>query len=225
MLFVTGIIFILILLAIVFLMPSEARRIKQKRKKPKAEPTDETRVLEEKAVRLEKHIRSLQTDIFGFQKNEKELQNELTVERVKVKKFQEKLSQEKEWYKKEQSVLDKKGKEFQKLKTELTVMQENFSTEHAANIRLKRELKELKQQNDNLTDKRRAAELENAQLKAKNENHRRDIAHLQKENKQLSKKNEDTQWVTKDAYEQVRQLLVQKETELKRMSRESQSDQ
>ena len=217
---IIGIVFIVVLLGILFLIPSD-KKGKKKKKKSQAEPLGQQKDWEQKALRLEKYIHSLRDDILAFQKKEKVTEKQLTIERAKVKKFQEKLSQEREWSKKEQNVIDKKGKEFQQLKAELRNAQESFSKEHVTNLRYEQEIKELKQQNDSFNEQRRSVEGENAQLKAKNENHRKEIAHLKKENRQLSKKEEDASWIAKSEYERVTKLLKEKEKELNRVSRET----
>jgi chromosome segregation ATPase len=218
---VSGIIMILVLLAVLFLIPTKIKGKKKKKKQPQ-ELTPQEEEFKGKISRLEKHIHSLRDEILTFQKEEKVHEKALAIEKAKVKKFQEKLSQEREWHEKEQNTIDKKGKEFQQIKQELLKVQENFSSEHSANLRLNNELKEMKQQNDTLNEKRRAAEGENAQLNAKLENNRREIALLKKENAGLAKKKEDLSWIAKPEYERVLTLLKEKEKELERVSRNSQ---
>lgn len=216
---IVGVVFIVLLLVIVFLIPSDKKN-KKKKRKAEEESLLQQKDWEQKALRLEKHICSLRNEILSFKKGEKVRDRELTVERVKVKKLQEKLSQEREWHKKGESAVDKKGKELRQLKSELVKVQESFSKEHMANIRLGRELKEVKEKNDSLNDQRRSAEGENAQLKAKGEETRGEIAQLKREVAQLSKKSKDAQWVAKPEYDRVVQLLQVKEKELQRMERE-----
>ena len=214
-----GIILVLILLGVVFLIPSE-KKGKKKRDKIQAEPSEQQKDWEHKVLRLEKHIQSLHNEILALQEKEKSAEKELTIERVKIKKLQEKLSQEREWYKKEQNTLDKQGKEYQQLRVELGKVQESFSSEHAANIRLEHKLKDLEQQKDSLNEQRRADEGEKARLKAVIENNRREMVQLKKENAELSKKQEDVQWVAKTEYDRVARLLAEKEKEVERLSRE-----
>lgn len=214
-----GVILILILVGIIFFVPSEKRGTK-KTKKPQEDIVQQKRDLEQKISRLDRYIRSLRDDILALQKSAKSSEKELMVERVKVKKFQEKLSQERTWYKKEHSTIDKKGEEFRQLKGELEKVQESFSKEHSLNIRLEREVKDLKQRNDSLNDQRREAEGESARLKAKDENSRKEIAQLKKDVAQLSKKEKDVQWVAKSEYDRVSRLLKEREKEFQRLERE-----
>lgn len=219
---VSGIIFILIFLGVVFYIPSE-RKVKKKKKKnsPVVEPVQVQKDWEQRALRLEKHIQSLRDEILVLQKGEKVIEKHLVVEKVKVKKLQEKLSQEREWHKREQESIDKKGSEFQQLKMELVNVQEIFSNEHAANLRFENQVKELKEGNDALTERRRTVEGENAKAKAKIENNKKEIVQLKKENTQFKKKKEDTSWIAKSEYERVERLLKEKEKELARINRES----
>jgi len=214
-----GVVFIALLLVIVFLIPSD-KKIKKKQKKTQEESLLKQKDWEQKALRLEKHVQSLRNEILVFQKDEKVRDRELAVEKVKVKKLEEKLSQERQWHEKEQAAVDKKGQEFRELKTELGKVQESFSREHAANIRLERVLKEMKGQMDDLNGQRRSVESEHAQLKARRENDRKEIAQLKKDVAQLSKKNEDVQWVARSEHEKTLQLLKAKEKEIQRLERE-----
>jgi len=214
----SGIILILILLAVLFLMPSPSKKKKKGRKAPE-EPTAQEQECLQKIARLEKYIKSLRDEILVFQKAEKDHEKDLAVERAKVKKFQEKLSQEREWHQKEQNTIDKKSKEFHLAKEELSKVQDLYSSEHSANLRLEQELKEMKRQNDSLNEQRRKVEGDNALLKAKIENDRREIQGLKKENAELAKKKDDVSWVAKSEYDRVAQTLKAKEKELERITR------
>lgn len=218
-LLIVGVVFILVLLGIVFLIPGE-KKGKKTKKKVQEELIQQKKDLEKRALSLERHVWSLRDRILALQKNEKANEKVLMVERVKVKKFQEKLSQEREWHTKETNVVDKREKEFRQLRAELAKIQESFSEEHTLTIRLERELKDFKRQNDALNEQHRMTEGENARLKAKGENDKKEIAHLKKEVAQLSKKSEDVQWIAKTEYDRVAGLLKEKEKELQRMERE-----
>jgi len=217
---IIGIIFICILLIVVFLVPSEKKK-KRNKKKNENVPEEQQKDLEQKISRLAKHNQSLRNEILDFIKKSKDAERQLMIERVKVKKIQEKISQERGWRTKEQGDIDKRKKDLHQLKSELVNVQESFTTEHAANIRLTRKVKELESENNNLNDQRREVEKDNAQFKAKNENHRQEIANLKKENKRLSKKEEDVQWIAKAEYERVAKLLKEKEKEIVRISRQT----
>jgi len=214
-----GVLFILFLLGVVFLIPAE-KRDKKSKKKQHEELVHRKKELEEKVARLNKHTRTMRDRILKYQKNEKEHEKVMMVEHVKVKKLQEKLSQEREWHKKEQGAVDKNEKELRQLKADLTKAQESFSKEHTLNIRLEREIKEFKQQNDALVERCRAADNERDQAKAKGEADRKEIAQLKKEVARLTEETDDKQWVAKMEYDRVVKLLEQKQKELQRMERE-----
>ena len=214
---ISGIIMILILLGVLFLIPTKTKKEKKaKNKQVTANPLEEE--LRTKIARLEKHIQSLHEEIQSFQNAAKDQEKNLIVEQAKVKKLQEKLSQEREWHQKEQSAIDKKGSEFLQLKQELLKLQELFSSEHAANLRFAHEVQELKRDNDSLNGQRRAMESEMAQVKARMENQRVENTRLKQENTELQKKKEDVNWIAKSEYDRVSRLLKEKEKELERIS-------
>lgn len=213
---------IALLVLVVFLIPTEKKNKKMK-KKPLPEPETPQRDWEQKTQRLEKHIQSLAREVDRFQKEEKESEKQLMVERVKVKKLQEKLSQEREWHKKGQAGIDKKSREFLAMKSELVKVQDDYSKEHAVNLRQEHRIKELERQVEDLNGQRRSLESKNAMLQAAIESHRRDIAQFKKENAELTKKKEDVNWIAKPEYERVVNLLNLKEKELERMVRETKS--
>ncbi|MBN1870196.1 MAG: hypothetical protein JW847_06465 [Candidatus Omnitrophica bacterium] len=215
-----GVVLIIVLLGIIFLIPGEKKE-KKKDLRLQEELVQHKNDLEQKVSKLTKHIRLMREKILALQKKEKESEKILMVERVRVKKLQEKMSQEREWHKKEQTGVDKRENEFRQLKTELEKIQESFSREHALSIRQEREFKDLKQQNDSLSDHCRGVEMENARLKERNENNAKEMAQLKKEAAELSKKSDDAQWIAKSEYDRVTGLLAEREKELRRMERET----
>jgi len=217
---IIGVIFISLLLITIFFIPSE-KKFKKKKIKPEINLTDELRDMEQKVLRLDKHIQSLRSEILEYKNKEKANDKQLMIERVKMKKLQEKLSQERQWHEKEQGSIDKKGKEFQQCKSDLIEAQESFSKEHSANIRNEQKIKELEQGNSSLTDQRRKVESENNQLSTKVESYRKEIAQLKRENIQLEKKNNDVSWIAKTEYDRVVNQLKEKEKQLERLNREN----
>lgn len=214
-----GVLLILVLLGTIFLLPVEKKE-KKKKKRLLEESQQQKQELKQKVSKLTKHIRLMRERILTSQKKQKGHDRVLMVEKVKIKKLQEKLSQEREWHKKEENVDDKKGTELRQVKKELGKVQESSSKEHALTIRLERELKGLKGENDSLTEHRRSIEMENARLKGKGEEDRKQVVQLKSQVAELSKKEEDSQWIAKLEYERVARLLEEKKKELHRMERE-----
>ena len=103
----SGVVLILILVGVIFFVPSEKTGLRKK-KKIEEDLAQKNQGLEQKVARMEKHIGSLRNEVLALQKSAKINEKALMTEKVKVKKFQEKLTQESEWHKKEQNMIDKR---------------------------------------------------------------------------------------------------------------------
>ena len=86
-------------------------------------------------------------------------------------------------------------KEFDDLKDELTKLQDVSGKEHGIRLRLEHELKEVKEENDEINEKRRRLELEIKKLNTVNGEHRKEISQLKKDNIELTKKEDDMNWI------------------------------
>ena len=117
--------------------------------------------------------------------------------------------------------MDKRDKEIHRLQKEVKDSQESLSNEHALSLRLQKELKESGYKYETLNEQRRTLEAENAQLKATLESCRTELAQLKKENAEFRKQKEDTAWVAKSDYALLEQRLREKESQLKRLERNS----
>jgi len=212
-------IIIVLLLFEVLLMPQGKRRKDKKKKKP-VESQENNRDFEEVIQRRDKQIRSLKQDLAALEKEKSELDKQFTIEKAKTKKFQEKLSQERGWHEKEQGGADKKNKEFQQLKQEFSRIQDNFSKEHIANLKLDHSVKDLSKEIDFLKETRKSLESQNNELTMKTTNYLSEISHLKKDVAVLTKKKDDTTWIAKSEYIKVEKLLKEKEKELERVERE-----
>jgi len=215
-----GIIFILILLAILFLLPAEEKMIKKKKIKKEIEQQKDW---QKTASKHERHIASLRKEIEKLQSSEKDLGQNLVIEKANVKKWQEKLSQERTWQEKENQEIEKSKKQIKRLQTDLIKSQESFSKEHTINLRVERSNKEIMKERDDLFGVKRTVETENLALKSKIENYRQEIAHLKKDNAELQKKQDDVTWVAKTDYIKLETELKEKEVELNRLYRELKS--
>ena len=96
----------------------------------------------------------------------------------------------------------------------------NSVNEHSLNLRLEKELKELRKVADEQNELRRNAEIENTKLKTKNDDYRSEIAHLKKDIAELKKEKANTEWINKSEYEKLSQELKEKEKQLQRVQRE-----
>ena len=210
-----GVIFILGLLGVLILIPTE-RKQKIKHKKEK-EPVLDQKNWQDTALRLEKHIQHLHNEITVKERGEKQKDKQLLVEQEKVKRLQEKILQERQWHDKEESEINRKAKELEDLRDELKNVQGQLVKEHADNLKMDNSLKEIKVDIDKLNDLRRLAEAESAQLKAKAESYQKEISQLRIENRELSRKKEDTQWIAKSEYSQLEKQLKEVQKELEKL--------
>jgi len=212
-----GIVFILILLAILFLIPAEQRMIQERKKRKEREMQKDW---EKIAQRQERHIEKLRKDIEAYQKVEKDQEEKLIAEKVNVKKLQEKLSQERSWHDQEQKDIGKHAGQLKELKEDLKKAQESFAQEHAIHLRMERDFKEIQKEMEKIQEDKRHAEGEVMGLKAKADTLYQEVLQLRKENKELKKKSEDVTWIAKSEYVKLEQQLKEKEKELQRIYRE-----
>jgi len=215
---ISGIVFIFILLGLLFLLPTDQK--KKKKRKRKVTLSSEQKDWQQTALKLERYIQSLRGAIAAFEKKEQHMEKQLLIEKAKTKKFQEKLSQEKQWHQKEQNTLEKKMKEADHLKTDLQKAQNSFAKAHAQNLRMQRDIEQLKKEKEAVNEKRRTLEGQSHQLKSKLEQNRKDIAQLRKENAELKKKQDDVSWIAKSEYTSLEKRLKEKEKEIERIKRE-----
>ena len=214
-----AIILIFTLLVVLLLMPSENK--KKKKKKVQEEVQNMHKEWEPLVTKMESQIQGLHRHMDTLEKDKKRLEKEIAIEQAKNTKLVEKLSQERKWHEQEEQSVDKRTREFKTLKEDLLKVQENYSKEHASNLKLQNEINELKLSFDSLNEQRRTMDTENAQLKAKLDSYRRDLLALKKENAELTKKKEDTVWVAKSEYQRLELLFKEKEKELERIQRET----
>jgi len=209
---------IVILLGIVLLLPSEKKR-KRRKRKPDINQEPVAKDWEKIAKRFENQLIAADQELAKMKKQEVLQAKQTAVEKVKVKKLEEKLSQEREWLKKEGDNAQKKILDYQNLKDELKSIQDSYTHEHSANIRMEKKIDALNQEISILTDTRRSLESEILQLKARNDSYRADIAHLKKNVNELKKQEEDNQWVSKTDYNEIKARLSEKEKEFERLKR------
>ncbi len=204
-----GLFFILVLLLILFLSPTEGH-LTRKDKKKIAEEQVKQKDWEKQALHLGAEVKGLREGIASFKKTLSQKEKELAVEKVKEEKLWEKLKHEREWHEKEQERIETGSKELKSVKQELAKIQEHYSTEHALNLKLERDVKSVKEELEKSSDQRRGLEAQNAQLNAKIENYRLEIAQLKKENIELSQKKDEASWIARSEYDRVVKLLKEK---------------
>lgn len=215
-----GIVAIIVLIVLIFLIPGEKKARRKKKQAALAEPTAVEKQQEEHIHRLEHTIRSQREKIGVLEKQLKEQEKKMAMEELKVKKIKEKLEQERSWQEKEQTGQEKRTQEYKHISDGLKNTQEIYAKEHSLNIRLEKELKEIKVDVDRLNDQRRAAEAEAAYLKTRIEQLRAESAQVQKDYNLLKKKEEDTQWIAKPEYDRLEKQHQQLEKELARLKRD-----
>jgi len=213
-----GIVLILILLVVIFLIPTDGRRGKEKRRRGSPEDNKDWKAA---ALSLEKFIHSQKKQIESLERNNKALDKRETMEKYINKKLHEKLQREKEWHKKNEVNVGRKSKDLLELKNELVSVQENSAKEYALNLELKKKYQDIEGKLSLLQSERRAAEIEQAQSNTKIQKYRMEIAQLKKENAELTKKEDGTTWIAKSEYAKLKNLLKEKEVELQRVIREN----
>lgn len=216
---IIGLVFILIMIGMLFILPTEEKKKKKRRQEEQVKQKD----WENTALRLEKHVDTLKTKIDAFEKKEKALEKDLLVEQTKNKKMQEKLEQQRGWQEKEDTDAQRKVGELDKLKQNLKTLQEQSSNEHGKILRLEKSLKETDQKYDESLDLRRKVEAEAAQSKNAIQELRTDNAKLRAENIQMKKQLENVDWISKVEYDKIDEKLKQTEKELERFNRNNES--
>jgi type II secretory pathway component PulM len=212
-----GIVFILILLAILFVLPAEQRIILDKKRKREIE---EQKDWEKTAHAQERHIHTLHKEIEAFKKKEMDLQQMLSDEKEVSRKLQEKISLERGWHEKEKGDIEKNAAQIKKLQSELLNAQEEFSKEHSVHLKVERLNKELTIEIDSANEKKRRSETENIALKKTIDQINSELHKLKKENAEMLKKQNDVQWVAKTEYVSLEKKFREKESELNRVYRE-----
>ncbi|MFT5387260.1 MAG: chromosome segregation ATPase [Candidatus Omnitrophota bacterium] len=216
---------IVICLVIIFAIPEEKNK-PQKKKKHKHKKVDAPKPLEPQKdyeaiiKRNQNHISKLKNQVMQLERTIGERNKDLLVEQAKANKFQERLQKERHWIEKKEGGVEKKVNDMRQTQTDLKNLQEQFGEEHGLTIRLKKELKEVKKQNELLSEQRRLAEGESLQLKSKGDNYRKEIAHLKKDVAILSKKKMDETFVAKSDYLDIEKKLKETEIELQRVVRD-----
>ena len=215
---IIGIIFVVLILGVVLLMPTEYRRRKKKRQAEKT-PEEEIKEWQSACLKLEKHVHALRQDVDSLQKKEKLLEKDLLLHKEKNKKLQEKISQERGWQEKEQADIEKKTKDIQMLKEDLKKSEQGLEKEHSQRILLEREAKEIKENMVKEIEAKRSAESQVLKLRAQADAYRQEISELRASNEKLSQKHEEKTFVAKSEYEKLEQLLQEKEKEIEKLKK------
>ncbi len=215
-----GIILVLVLLGILFLIPTTKRPGRRKRKIPFPLQEDHKNW---KAVglKLEKYIHSLRKDIADLQKRDRLKERDLVREREKNKRAQNKLAQERGWHDKEQRDVEKKTLEVRRVRQEMGKLEHDLGSEHSSRLKLERELKKSREDFAAVDEQKRKLDSEAMKQKAKAEQNRLEIRELKAANAELSKKHADTTWIAKTEYTRVERELKKAEKELEKLQKSS----
>ena len=213
---IIGVIFVLILLAILFLIPSDKK--KSPSKKAQRSPTEEEKKdWQAVSIKLEKHIHTLRHEIEEGERQRRTLEHESTIQKEKYVKLQEKLTQERGWQEKEQQDIDKKNKEILRTKEELKKLEENIEKEHRQRLEYERQFKDIKFEFATLEETKRSLDKELTILQGQAEGARREITELRAANQKLSQKQDDAAWVAKTDYIKLEKRLEDALKEVERL--------
>lgn len=212
---ILGVALVIMLLAVLFLLPSEKSARRSFYKKPKPLGSEDTKDWKAACLKLEKHIHTLRAEIEQGKTREKNSERDLLIQREKAKKLQEKISQERGWQEKEITEKERKGQEVIRLKEFLTHAEEELQKEHGERLRLERELREGKEALASAGEAKRVVESQMAKLQAQFDAAGKQIKELREQNAKLSKDHDEATWVSKSEYVKLEQQLhaVQKEFE------------
>jgi chromosome segregation ATPase len=219
-----GIMFIVILLAILFLIPTEysqprTRRKKKKEPLPEAEP-EKVKEKSDITVHFQNQVRKLHEDIAAGERKIKDLEKAVVIEQVKAKKIQEKLAQEREWHAKEKIVIEKKENDYKRLTDELNKLHQDYDREHGATLRLEGQLRDEKIRLAEVSEERRRLEAETIKLRTDLKSKMDEIIALKNENANLKKKKDEVTWIAKSEFVKLERQLQEKEKEIARLERQ-----
>lgn len=213
-----AVLFIFLLICVIFLMPTDVKRQRKKRKLEGL--SQEQKDWKNVSLKLENLVSKLRAEIEESQRQQVEFEKRILIEQEKYKKLHEKLSQERKWQQKEFEKTDKFGDEIKGLKQEIISAQESFASERSSTLKLKHKLDEIEKELREVNDRRREAEAENASFKTKNDDYKIQIASLTKENAELKKKHDNLEWVAKSEYDRVVKEFKEKQKEFERLYRD-----
>lgn len=212
---IIGLALVIILLGVIFLLPSE-RSERRSRRRDKGAGEIDTKDWKTACLKLEKHIHSLRGEIEQGKMREKTLERNLLIQREKTKKLHEKISQERGWQEKEGADKQKRAQENIQIKESLRHTESELQKEHGERLRAERELKEAKDLMAATAEAKRLVESHLAKLETQFDTVKREIAELRAQNAKLSKQHDEVTWVAKSEYVKIEQQLRNTERELER---------
>jgi len=208
---------VVMLLGVLFLLPSERGPRRQAFYKDKAAVPADTKDWKAACLKLEKHIHTLRGEIEHAKVVEKNLQRDVLIQKEKIKKLQEKISQERGWQEREDADQERKGQEVVRLKETLKRVETEAQNEHGELLRLEREMKETRDSLSSINEVKRSLESQVLKLQAQNEATKKELADVRAQNAVLHKQHEETTWIAKPEYLKLEQQLRQVREELERL--------
>jgi len=208
-----GIVFIVVLLIVLFFIPTEktkGKAFKKRRVKSDQQGKDWRAV----SLQLEKHIYGLRREIETEQNRVKGMERDLLVQKEKYKHLQEKLDQERQWQKKDREDQNRKGQEIAQLKQDLKKSEQSLTKEHGLRLKRERELKQSQEHAQDADQKRHELEVQLARAKTDYKDLQEQITVLRLENNQLKRKHDEATFVAKSDYERLEKKLKATEREL-----------
>ncbi len=208
-----GIVFIVILLIVLFFIPTEKNR--EKARKRRCQKQDqEGKDWRAVSLQLEKHIYGLRREIESGQNRLKATERDLLVQKEKYKKMQDKLHQEREWQKKDQADQHKKGEEINRLQRDLKKTEQSLAKEHGQRLKVERELRQSQADMQATDQKRHDLEVQLARFKTEYRQLQHEMAEIRAENGRLKKKHDEATFIAKSDYQKLEKRLKETEREL-----------
>lgn len=213
---IVGLALAVILLAFIFLLPSERSPSQRRSVQWRREQPDETKDWKTTCLHLEKHIHGLREQQEKMKGRERFLERELAIQKQKARKIQDKMTQERGWQQKEEGEKERRGQEAVKLKEELQQLEDEVQKEHGERLRAEREFKESKDLLASMTTERRGLEARIAKLEAELDKALKDNKVLSVQNAKLSQQHDDATWIAKSEYIKLEQQLRNLEKDYQR---------
>ena len=201
-----GVILVFILLAVLFLIPSQKSSSTRRVRVAKG-PQETGKDWQAACLQLEKHIQSLRREIADAKRKERKLERDLQVQSEKYKLAQEKLTQERSWQEKEKSDSQRMYDDVQRVKDDLKSTEENLEKEHRQRLAYERELRDLKKELVESTGVRKDLEIQLAKAIATADVARKETLELRAQNAKLNKRHEEASFVAKSEFTKLEQDL------------------
>lgn len=217
---VIGFMFLTALTIFIYQLPPD--KTSKRKTPPTPPPPNQQKDWESIARRWEKNITQLENQIEALKKERKTFLEKIEDDKKVIREQIEQLAREKNWREKETQAVEKVKNIDHELKDELKKAQKALEDEHSLKLKLDRELQDAKINLSKIKEEARALSVKLMAVEKESDVDKKELRELRRTNTELKKQREDIQWVAKSDYDEVKMKLKQAESELARLSRDSQ---